>query len=214
MATNITNSEGDVVVTVADGNNDVSTPLNLIGVGYSGYAPLQNNNFYNITENFRSETAPNNPIPGMDWYKPTIGPQYFNGTSWVLYATGVSTDIILSRLETASDINFNAVASHNLHTGAAGVKTLVSSVIIVPQTGASVAGLPPQILVEVANGTGDIADKIVLSGLTAATKFFRFNITGSNRIVEAGDTVKLNITSAITGPDVLVADVYLMGVAI
>jgi hypothetical protein len=94
------------------------------------------------------------------------------------------------------------------------VKTLISSVIIVPQAGATVAGAPPQILVEVSNGTGDIADKIVLSGLTSATQFFRFNITGSNRIVAADETVKLNITSAISGPDVLIGDVYLMGVTI
>lgn len=208
----VKNSRDQTVATIAPATVDVTTPLTLVGRGYSGAALALAQNEYALLENYAKNVAPSAPVEGMNWYDTAAGMKYYNSTTWISYATGSTTDMFLTRMPTASNINMNAVASHNIHTGAAGVKTIVTGVLIVPVAGAAVSGPPPSISLEVTTSSGDVADKIVLSGLTSATKFFRYNIAGGQRIVAASDIVKLSVKSAIQNGDTLVCNVYLYGV--
>lgn len=210
----VRNTRGNTVATVNPQSVNTATPLSFVGQGYPGYSDVVYGTIYSIAENFASDSAPAAPIEGQDWYAPTEKQmRYYNGTAWVDYA-GASNNsgAMLSRMVTASNINFNAAASHNLHTGATGLKTYVTGVMVIPQSGASVAGANvPSFRLEVTASTGDVMDKVTLLGMTSAASFGFFPAAGVNRIVQAGEVVKLAIDTAISGGDTLVCDVYLFG---
>ena len=69
MAYNITLSNGEALVTVADGTVDVNyTSLSLIGKNFAGYGALMNANFVYLLENFSNAAPPTNPLTGQLWY--------------------------------------------------------------------------------------------------------------------------------------------------
>jgi len=69
MAYNITLSNGESLVTVADGTVDINyTSLNLIGKNFAGYGALMNENFVYLLENFANAAEPTNPLTGQLWY--------------------------------------------------------------------------------------------------------------------------------------------------
>ena len=69
MAYNITLSNGEALVTVADGTVDVNfTSLSLIGKNFAGYGALMNENFVYLLENFSNAAPPTNPLTGQLWY--------------------------------------------------------------------------------------------------------------------------------------------------
>ena len=69
MAYNISLSNGEPLVTIADGTVDVNyTSLNLVGKNFSGYGQLMNENFVHLLENFSNSSEPLNPLTGQLWY--------------------------------------------------------------------------------------------------------------------------------------------------
>ena len=69
MAYNITLSNGEALVTVADGTVDVNfTSLSLIGTNFAGYGAFMNENFVYLLENFSNAAPPTNPVTGQLWY--------------------------------------------------------------------------------------------------------------------------------------------------
>lgn len=69
MAYNISLSNGEPLVTIADGTVDVNfTSLSLIGKNFAGYGKLMNENFVHLLENFSNADEPVNPIVGQLWY--------------------------------------------------------------------------------------------------------------------------------------------------
>lgn len=69
MAYNITLSNGESLVTVADGTVDINyTSLNLIGKNFAGYGALMNENFVHLLENFSNAAEPTNPLTGQLWF--------------------------------------------------------------------------------------------------------------------------------------------------
>lgn len=69
MAYNISLSNGEPLVTIADGTVDINyTSLSLIGKNFAGYGQLMNENWVHMLENFSNATEPNNPLVGQLWY--------------------------------------------------------------------------------------------------------------------------------------------------
>lgn len=69
MAYNISLSNGEPLVTVADGTVDINySSLNLVGKNFAGYGQLMNENFVHLLENFSNASEPLNPITGQLWY--------------------------------------------------------------------------------------------------------------------------------------------------
>lgn len=211
----VTNARGSTIATVTAGTiNTGASPLTLIGKGYAGYSKFVNENYYRMLENFAKNSPPSNPVEGQHWYDVSAGMKYYNGSSWVLVATGSTTDIVLTRAVTATGVDFTSTGSHVIHTGAAGVKTLVTSLIIVPTSVSIAASNEAVCSLEISNNTGDIIDRFPLVGLNSTSKFHRVEVSGANRIVAATETVKLNIINDVADGDTLTADVYILGTTI
>lgn len=74
MAYSILNTDGTILLLLADGQKDESaTSLTLIGKNYSAYGQDLNNNFVKLLANFASTygTSPRSPIKGQLWYDTT-----------------------------------------------------------------------------------------------------------------------------------------------
>ena len=69
MAYNIALSNGEPLVTVADGTVDINyTSLSLIGKNFAGYGQIMNENWVHLLENFSNAAEPTNPLVGQLWY--------------------------------------------------------------------------------------------------------------------------------------------------
>lgn len=69
MAYNIALTNGEPLVTVADGTVDINyTSLSLIGKNFAGYGQLMNENWVHLLENFSNASEPTNPLTGQLWY--------------------------------------------------------------------------------------------------------------------------------------------------
>jgi len=55
-------------ITVQDQSLDTTTPVTLVGQGYSGYAPVFATDLLHLLENFANPTAPTQPVQGQLWY--------------------------------------------------------------------------------------------------------------------------------------------------
>lgn len=84
MAYNITLTNGQNLVTVADGTTDTNyTSLTLIGKNFAGYGQFLNENFVKLLENFANNSAPVNPLQGQIWWDSTNKlMKVYNGTAW------------------------------------------------------------------------------------------------------------------------------------
>jgi hypothetical protein len=214
MTTIVQNRRGSTVATIADSTVDVTTPLTLIGKNYAGFGKSLNEDLYHLMENFANNSAPSSPVEGMLWYSPTGSSlKYRSASAWIEVMTASSSSgALLARMSGADSISFATTGSVNVHTGAVGAKTIITSILLIPQAGASVVGANvPSFALEVSAGTGDISDTIPMAKFNAATKCFYHNISGTNRIVSGSDVVKLNKKKAISGGDTLVVDAYLFG---
>jgi len=211
MSTEYRNTAGALVANVDDLTLDVSTPIDLIGFGYAGWHKYYGQNFIKLMENFASEVAPESPVEGMIWYDKTSGSKgvsYYDGGAWINFATKYNASSVqLSRMAGADNIDFTSTGSTNVHT--AESDTLVTAVLIVPRSGAAPTGAPASFQIEVEADTGDVADKIILVGLTDADHFGFYQISGVNKFVRDEDVVKINVTTAAGGT--LDCDVYLFG---
>lgn len=214
MTTLVKNTRDTTVATLQDMQVDTTTPLTFVGRGYAGFGSYLQSDLYKLMENFASDTPPASPAEGMLWYAVTAQSlSFYNSDRWVELSTGNNImGAMLSRLSGANSINFKNSGSVSIHTAATGTSSLVSGILIIPQSGASVAGNAiPSFSLEVTSSTGDVCDKVAMLGLTAATKFYYHSISGTNRIVAAGQTVTLVKDTLIDSGDTLIADAYLFG---
>lgn len=93
MSYNITLTNGNSLVTVADGTTDTSsTSLTLVGKNYAGYGRFLNENYVQLLENFSNPTGPNNPLQGQLWWDSSHKViQVWNGTAWTNIARATSS---------------------------------------------------------------------------------------------------------------------------
>lgn len=208
----VKNTRDQTVATISQAQLDTSTPLDLIGYYYSGYGATVLQNIYRVMENFAHGSAPASPSEGMTWFDTdTDILSVYDGTQWVELLTSVNASgSLLPMLGTAVGIDFTSTGSTSLHTGATGKKTFVTALLLVPQAGAAPTGAPSRFALEVTGSSGDVMDEVVMTGLSGATSFAFYNISGVNRIVAASETVSLNISSAVGG-GTLDMDAFLFG---
>ena len=124
MVYTINRYDGTLLVSLADEVlNTGSSSLTLIGQNYLGFGEQLNENFVHLTENFRSTTAPSNPLEGQIWYDDSVSYlKFYNGTTW----DRVWDDANDIPLGTATSGNYAASVSAGTGidvTGAAGEGT-------------------------------------------------------------------------------------------
>ena len=68
MAYDINKSDGSLLVTIPDGEVDVSTSLKLLGKNFAGYGNIVAEDFVHLLENFTDTVPPSNPLPGQLWF--------------------------------------------------------------------------------------------------------------------------------------------------
>jgi len=84
MAYNITLTNGQNLVTVADGTTDSNyTSLTLVGKNFAGYGAFLNENYVKLLENFSNNSEPPNALQGQLWWDSTNKVlKVRNGTTW------------------------------------------------------------------------------------------------------------------------------------
>jgi len=76
-------SNGNTLVTVADGSIDQSTSLTFVGKNYAGYGGIIDNNLLYLLENFSNNTAPSAPLQGQLWFdSKNINLKVYDGSSF------------------------------------------------------------------------------------------------------------------------------------
>lgn len=210
----VRNTRNQLVATVEAATVDVTTPATFIGKGYAGAAKPHNENFLHIMENFASNSAPADPVLGMEWWDTAEGLKVWDGSAWQLLATSRTAHVFLTRLNTANNVALTSTGTTAIYTAPAGVYTRVSEIILRPRSGVSIAtnAAPATIALEVSSNTGDVADNLIVSKLDSTSKIFSKMLEGSQRLVAPTETVRLNVKTAIQSPNVLSVDVYLLGI--
>lgn len=83
MAYLIHKTNGDILISLADGTLDNTTGLTFVGRNYVGYGEFQQENFVRLLENFANDTRPDNPLEGQLWYDTTDQIlKYYNGSTF------------------------------------------------------------------------------------------------------------------------------------
>ena len=93
MAYNINLSNGQILVTVADGTtNTAASSLVLVGKNYAGYGEFLNENYIRLLENFSNNSAPPAPLQGQIWWNSTSKVlSVYNGTGWKSVSSSTSS---------------------------------------------------------------------------------------------------------------------------
>lgn len=93
MAYNITLTNGQNLVTVADGTTDSSyTSLTLVGKNFAGYGAFLNENYVKLLENFANTTEPPNALQGQIWWDSSNKVlKVRNGTVWKTVSSSTSS---------------------------------------------------------------------------------------------------------------------------
>jgi hypothetical protein len=103
MAYSIYNTDGTVLVLVAEGDvDDSATGLSLVGKNVNGYGQYINNNFIKLLGNFANSSGspPSNPIKGQIWYDTTLKGLKVYDTTWKKVSGATVADIQPSNLGT------------------------------------------------------------------------------------------------------------------
>jgi hypothetical protein len=84
MAYIINKSDGSILLTLQDGDLNVSTSLGLLGRNYTGYGEVQNENFIFLLENFANVNPPARPIKGQTWFDSANNIlRVYEGQQWI-----------------------------------------------------------------------------------------------------------------------------------
>ena len=106
MAYTIYNTDGSILLTLADGETDsVTTSLTLIGRNVTAYGQYFNNNLIKLMASFSSPNEPINPIVGQLWYDTSTGRvkvydanQVFSPVTGILPGTSKPIDLVSNDL--------------------------------------------------------------------------------------------------------------------
>lgn len=121
MPYTINKTNGDALVTVADGVLNTDYSVTFVGKNYGNYGAVFNENFLQLMENFSNSTAPSLPVEGQLWWDNVAKSLrvYYSG-SWrpipiSNQITGTTNQITVSAISGSS---FNLSLPQNIHTDA------------------------------------------------------------------------------------------------
>jgi hypothetical protein len=121
MPYTINKTNGDALVTVADGSLNTDFSVTFVGKNYANYGAEYNENFVRLMENFSNNSAPSSPLNGQLWWDTALNSLkvYFLGNWRALpisnQITGTANQVIVGSISGSS---FNISLPQNIHTGA------------------------------------------------------------------------------------------------
>ena len=109
MAYTINLTNGDIFVTIPDGQSDETAPaLTLIGKNYTGYGKIIGDNFIHILENSADDTFNGVPLTGQLWYDSSDNIlKVYNGASFKS-VSGATSQVAEPANPVAGDLWFNS----------------------------------------------------------------------------------------------------------
>lgn len=109
MAYNIKRYGPNGTFTIADNSqNDTATSLTLVGKYWVGYGESIAQNSVKLLENFASDTAPENPIEGQLWWKPSEKQLFVrHDNAWL----GIDSDSKVTTIKDTNNIDHTVVVS-------------------------------------------------------------------------------------------------------
>lgn len=168
MAYNISKNKATIVI--SEGTLNQQTSLSLQGKDYFGYGEVNAQNFVDLLQNFASNTAPENPIDGQQWFDSPNSLLKIWKTSSLDPSTGaelgnwLSIDPSLNGLTTVLD---NTSAPRSVWvTYTNGVPVSVSSTAAITLLATQTGGLFDEPLAEFFPGADGIKVGITLSNVT------------------------------------------------
>lgn len=132
MPYTINKSNGDALVTLADGTTDSTYSVTFVGKNYSNYGVEHNENFLHLMENFSNSTQPSTPVTGQLWWDSALKSLkiYYDG-AWrsipiVAQLTGTTNQITVTNTSGSNVVlslpqNINTTANPVFSTLALGV---------------------------------------------------------------------------------------------
>lgn len=189
--------DGTSLVTIADGlvDDQVTTPLFLIGKNVTGYGTRQNENFLYLLENFAGITPPFPARTGQLWFDKTSGATKLNvndGTGW----KGLAVEVISTSQPTTlslGDLWFDSTNSQIWVKSGTGTDLTLVGPDVVP--GFGVTKLVPKAVKDINSATHVILDVTVNNDVLAVFSQDEFSMGGNESEYAAGFT---NIIRGLT----------------
>lgn len=195
----INNARGNNVANISVGTTTgANFPIELVGEGVSQYGPIIATNQYKLLENFANTTEPTNPVEGMIWHKVNSVPRFYNGSSFIPFATGQnSSSVGVDMLATASNVDFTTTGTVALFTNPGpGTKFHPTAIALFPVNVVDVNTNPVfNVFVSTAE---DVMENQTIVGPNVNRSLF-FSIEGATALVENTNTISLNVAIAATG---------------
>jgi hypothetical protein len=179
-------SNGEKLVTIADGALYLDTDLTFVGKNYAGYGEILNQNLLKLLENFSNSSAPTQPLRGQLWY------DYAQKRLKVYNGTDFKT---ISRLEYGGSAPLNP-ASGDLWWDEANKNLRIYNGVsfIVISSGNSVS----------TNDSGQIVDMVsstVIDSSDLAHQIIKHTINDVVVAVSSGDTFSIKNTDSLYGAE-------------
>ena len=115
MAYEINKTNGQVLVSIPDGEVDVSTSIRLVGKNYPGYGEIMAENLVNMLEHFTNGKPPTNPIVGQIWYNNSSNELmlFDKDYNWrVIHSTPPGTEVLALEIEDTSNVTHTVMAHY------------------------------------------------------------------------------------------------------
>lgn len=200
MSYPINKSNGQLLVSLEDGQLNTDTSVGLVGRNYVGYGEIQNENFLHLLENFASSGPPSKPIAGQLWFNTTTKilnvyddvVKFWNPVGSASVSQSTPTLPITGQLWLDSTSN-----QLKVYTGTAWVVVGPESIANFGETKAKSA-----ILIDTTNTNRPVVELVVNNKVVAifATDTFRINpsnsVTGFDSIVPG---INVSATMEFTG---------------
>lgn len=200
MSYPINKSNGNLLVSLEDGQLNTDTSIGLVGRNYVGYGEIQNENFLHLLENFASSGAPARPIAGQLWFNTTtkILNVYDDTTKYWNPVGSASVSQSTPNLPIVGQLWLDSTSNQlKVYTGTAWIVVGPESVANFGETKAKSA-----ILIDSNNTNRPVVELVVNNKVVAiiATDTFIINasnsITGFDSIVPG---INLSSTTEFTG---------------